>query len=109
MEKARHAAERGNIIRALHEDYSSPMTGVGSIVGVLDVMGVAVSYEAMQFHLVYLSDEGYIQIWRNREMPGWRSDRVNAGNPNQIRFAKLLPRGLHLLDGACAADPGVRF
>ncbi|HEX4311904.1 MAG TPA: hypothetical protein VHZ25_17875 [Acidobacteriaceae bacterium] len=109
VEKHRHAAQRGDIIRVLHEDYSSPMTSVGAIAGALDAMGSVVSSEAMQFHLVYLSDDSLIQIWRNRDMPTWRRDRENLGNPAQIRFAKLLPKGLHLLDGRIAEDPGVTF
>jgi hypothetical protein len=53
--------------------------------------------------------QGYIQIWRTRDMPGFRADRPTPGSPNDIRFARLTPKGLRLVDGLIDADPSVRF
>lgn len=109
IEIQRYARQRGDIIRVLYEDYVSNMTPVHAIIGALDAMGTSLAAETLDFHLVYLSDSGYVKIWRTRDMPGWRSDRRGAGSPDEIRFAKLLPLGLQLLDGIVAANPGVKF
>lgn len=109
IEKQRHASQRGDIIRVLCEDYRSTMTAVGNLSGTLDSLGTSISMESLCFHLTYLADSEFIKIWRTRDMPGWRTDRSNRGSADDIRFAKLLPRGLQLLDGICAADPGVKF
>lgn len=109
MEIQRHAHQRGDIVRALYEDYTSNMTSVHTIIGALDAMGTSLAAETLDRHLVYLSDSGYVKIWRTRDMPGWRSDRRGAGSPDEIRFAKLLPLGLQLLDGIADANPGVKF
>lgn len=109
VERQRYARQRGDIIRVLYEDYTANMTSVDSVIGTLDAMGTALAPETLDFHLVYLADSGYIRLWRTRDMPGWRSDRINRGNPEEIRFAKLLPLGLQLLDGITDANPGVKF
>jgi hypothetical protein len=54
-------------------------------------------------------EEGYISIQRMRDLPGWRSDREQVGSPNTIRFARLSPKGLRLVNGSIPADPEVRF
>lgn len=109
IEHLRHAEQRGGIIRCLREDYSAAMTGVSALASAMDMLGYPMSSETLTFHLNYLADSGFIRIWRNRDMPNSRPDRRPIGDPEIVRFAKLLPHGLHLLDGLIAADPGVKF
>ena len=77
--------------------------------GALDLRGYPVSPDSLGFHLVYLADEGYVRITRANEVPGWRMDRPNSGDPNAIVWAKLTPKGLRLIDGVEPEDLGVRF
>ena len=98
------------ILRTLREDYTSIMTSVASLAHALDSIRVSLSPESMDFHLVYLFDQGYIQIWRAKDMPRFRTDRT-AGwtEASRIMFAKLLPLGVQLIDGDVPADPKVNF
>jgi hypothetical protein len=109
IEKQRLARRKGEIIRILREEYVRNMTSAASLLGTLDNLGHSISLESLQFDLTYLAEQGYIQIWRVRDLPGFRSDRVNIAPPDQIRFAKLLARGLQLLDGNVKEDPQVIF
>jgi hypothetical protein len=109
LEKARHADEKGAILQALSQNYAAKMTSVRALVGALDLLGHAMTSEGMQFALMYLADCEYIKIWRNEDLPGWRPDRMNDTHGYTIVFARLLPKGLLLIDGRIAADPGVRF
>lgn len=111
VEKARHAQERGDILRTLKEDYQSEMTSIRNLIGALDAQGIALSPDGVAFHLVYLADQGYVRIWRAGDLPHQRKDRRTARwvKPDTILFAKLLPKGLQLLDGHGAEDPGVSF
>jgi hypothetical protein len=109
LEQARHAEERGAILRLLSQDFNSEMTSVGSLLSSLDLLGHSLGWETFCFHLNYLKEDAYIRLWLTRDMPGYRSDRIGAGSPSEIRFAKLLPKGLRLIDGHLAADPMVRF
>jgi hypothetical protein len=109
MQQLRHMQRRGAILRILAEDYTSAMTGTSSLLGALDMLGYPLSLESLQYHLTYLMEEGYISIQRMRDLPGWRSDREQVGSPNTIRFARLSPKGLRLVNGSIPADPEVRF
>lgn len=109
VEKQRHALERGDILRTLKEDYQSSMTPVRTLRGALDAQGVSLSHDDLAFHLSYLSDGGYVRLWRARDLPGFRSDRERFLKPDAVMFAKLLPKGLQLLDGLIAEDPSVKF
>jgi hypothetical protein len=109
VEKQRLARRKGDIIRILQEDYRSPMTSVGSLLGALDMLGESVDPRSLQFDLIYLAQQSYIEIWQVRDLPGYRRDRINIGAPDEIRFAKLKPKGLQLLDGNAAEDPQVKF
>jgi hypothetical protein len=109
IEKARWARERGDILRTLKEDYVREMTSVASLVRVLDAQGTSLAQEEMEFHLIYLSAQAYVQIWRARDMPQFRRDRPARASGDTIMFAKLLPKGLQLLDGLIAEDPLVAF
>lgn len=109
LRDARRARERGDILRTLKEEYARSMTSVANLLAALDGQGIALFQEELDFHLSYLAEQAYVQIWRTRDLPGFRSDRPGAWKPDAIRFAKLLPKGLQLLDGKCAEDPLVRF
>jgi hypothetical protein len=111
VELARHAAARGSIIRTLAEDYTSAMTSVRTLVGALDAQGISLSQADIEFHLQYLADSGYVQVFRAKEMPGFRSDRRVREwvKPDTMMFCKLLPKGLQLLDGRIGEDPLIRF
>jgi hypothetical protein len=109
LDNVRHARERGTILQALQQEYSGRMTRAADLAGALDLLGYPMSMEDLGFHLVYLSDEGYVKITRAAETAGYRRDRVGAGDPDAIVFCKLLPRGLRLIDGAEPENAGVRF
>lgn len=109
-ERMRHCEERGQIVRCLMQEYQKPMTSVGSLQGALVLLGWPMTLDSISFHLQYLSESGYVKVWRVRDMPGGaRTDRTVRFDPEEIRFAKLLPRGLQLHDGAIVEDPMVRF
>ncbi len=111
VEQAKHARERGDTLRTLKEDYQSEMTSVRNLVGALDMQGVSLSLDGIAFHLEYLAEQGYVRIWRARDLPQHRKDRRRPGwvKPETILFAKLLPKGLQLLDGLAQEDPLVAF
>ena len=109
IEQARHAEQRGAILLALHQDYTRRMTSTVSLRRALDLLGKPMSGPALQFHLCLLSDLGYLQIWRNSDMPGWRNDRDSDLDPELLVFSRLLPKGLQLIDGRIPADPAITF
>jgi hypothetical protein len=111
LEKSRHAAQRGDILRTLKEDYTSTMTSLRSLLYALDLQGSSLSADGLGFHLTYLEGQGYVQLWRYRDMPHFRKDRPVTGavKVDTIMFAKLLPKGLQLLDGLIPEDPSVVF
>jgi hypothetical protein len=104
LDSERHNLERGLVLRALCEDYAREMTGVASLARSL----APVSAESLNLYLTYLSQQGYVAIWRAREMPSFRDDRAWL-DPSAIVFAKLMPKGLQLLDGDLDSDPKVAF
>jgi DNA-binding transcriptional ArsR family regulator len=111
LETQRHYRERGDILRTLKEDYSSAMTSTRNLLGALDAQGISLSEQGLTFHLHYLEDAGYIRVSRVRDMPNFRNDRRSGSwmKPDTIMFARLMPKGLHLVDGAIREDPGVVF
>jgi DNA-binding transcriptional ArsR family regulator len=110
LENLRYAEIRGKILGILAEDYISRMTSIGTLVGALDLRGYSLSEDKLTFHLTYLEDSGYVRIWRTQDMPGFRRDRMLASaSPDDIRFAKLMPAGLQLIDADRPEDPKVRF
>lgn len=108
VEEARHAEERGAILTTLKATYGSEMTSAKTLWRVLNGARIAISDTGLQFSLQYLSDQEYIKIWRVRDTPGWRPDRPGP-RPDVIVFARLLPKGLRLVDGQAEADPKVSF
>ncbi len=98
LEYQRHAEQRGELLRLLKENYTFGLTTVRSLIGGMDMLGHSMTAESLRFQLQYLADQGYVQLKRNCDMPGWRADRVSLGRADEIRFAKLLPKGLMLLD-----------
>jgi DNA-binding transcriptional ArsR family regulator len=109
MEEARHAAERGAILLALKQGYDQEMVSVGSLSRALNMVASPMTAEGLQFSLSLLADSEYIKIWRAKAMGQWRADRLNEVKPDTIMFARLLPRGLRLIDGQIEADPLVTF
>ena len=109
MELARHKEERGQILSLLRQDYAMEMTSVRALANELDLVGRRMAVGGLQFHLVLLADSGYVQIWRAHDVPGWRSDRQMDESGDAIVFARLTPKGLHLIDGLIPADPAVIF
>ena len=109
LQNDRHAEERGIILRVLAEDYIRPMTSMGSLQRTLDALGHSLGMETLSWHLHYLSDQGYIRVWRTKDMPNFRTDRAYSGSAEELRFARLLPLGAQLNDGVAPVDPKVRF
>ena len=111
LERGRHCRERGDILRTLKEDYQRGTTSVRNLLGTLDALGVSLSEDDLAFHLIYLADQGYAQIVRVRDMPVHRKDRRLPGweKPDTIKFVRLLPKGLQLIDGVIPEDPSVAF
>lgn len=109
VENHRHAETRGKLLNILAEDYNTPMTSVGTIARALDLRGYPLTIEALNFHLNYLADSGYLKLWRSKDMAGFRRDRASFDSAECIRFAHLLPKGVQLIDGDIAEDPKVTF
>jgi len=109
MEEARHNLERGAILSALKQGYDQEMVSVASLSGTLALVGRPITRAGLAFSLGLLADLGYVRIWRARELPGFRADRPSDVRPDEIRFAKLLPKGLLLIDGRVEADAMVSF
>jgi hypothetical protein len=111
MEKARHDQERGTILQMLFQDYTSQMTMVRTLARMLDSVNISISTESLNVHLVYLADQGYIRIWRARDMPGFRHDRPLSlfSSADAIVACKLIGRGVQLIDGVIDPDPKVAF
>ena len=109
MEEARHARERGAILEALKQGYDQEMVSTGTLAATLNMLGQPMTRTSLQFSLTLLADSGYVKIWRARDTPAWRPDRQNDVRPDAIVFARLLPRGLSLIDGRIEYDPNVSF
>lgn len=110
MENLRHAQARGKILQILFEDYAREMTSTRNLIGALDLVGLSISEDSFAVHMTYLEQQGYIRVWRTQDMHGFRRDRLfGSARPDDMRFAKLLPKGLQLVDGECAEDPKVKF
>jgi hypothetical protein len=109
LEEARHARERGAILEALKQGYELEMVSLASLAATLNMVGQPMTRQALQFSLSILADSGYVKIWRARDTPAWRPDRANEVRPDAIVFAKLLPKGLMLIDARIDADPLVAF
>jgi len=111
IEQARHVRERGDILRTLKEDYLADMTSVESLARALDAQGISLSPEGLVFHLIYLEQQGYVRIWRMRDLPQYRTDRRGRriAKPDAVMFTKLQPKGLQLIDGQIPVDPLVAF
>lgn len=110
VEKQRHAVERGAILQTLAQDFTSEMTSVKVLRYSLDAQNISLSMEGLAFHLAYLEASKYVKLWRAKNVPGYRFDRVSGSQkPDTIMFAKLTPEGLKLVDGVIAADPLVTF
>ena len=110
VELARHAEQRGLILRTLKEDFIAQLTTVRTLLRALDAQGQALSPEGLAFHLTYLELQGYVALIRARDLPDFRPDRWSPGaKSTSILGAKLLPLGLHLLDGKAPVDPSVTF
>jgi hypothetical protein len=103
LDSERHNLERGLVLRALYDDYGAEMTGVAAL-----ARAVRLDANGLNMHLTYLSQQGYVAIWRAREMPSFREDRKWL-DPSCIVFAKLMPKGLQLIDGDVESDLKVAF
>jgi len=110
-ERVQKAIERGEILRVLKEGFTEALMSTRVLRGALDMLGISLSMEDLAFHLTYLSQQGYVEMKRVRDLPGFRSDRALPSweKPDTIKFARLAPKGLQLLDGLIAEDPSVRF
>ena len=111
IKRERHTRERGDLLRILKEDYQQEVTSVRNLLGALDALGMPLSEEDLVFHLTYLAGQGYLSLMRVRDTVEYRTDRRLVGweKPETIKFTKLLPKGLQLLDGAIPEDPQVKF
>ena len=109
VEKARHNLERGAILRALQEDYTSRMTAISTLAGALDLLGYAMTRDSLTWSLNLLADSGYVRVVRADETAAWRRTKTHLASSDAIVFAKILPKGLHLIDEQIDADPMVTF
>jgi len=111
IKRERHARERGDVLRILKEDYQQEMTSIRNLLGALDALTMPMSEEDLVFHLIYLAGQGYLSVMRAKDTPEYRTDRRLVGwdKPETIKFVKLLPKGLQLIDGLVAEDPLVKF
>lgn len=109
MDEARHTQERGAILCALKQEYGGGMVPLRTLASALNLVGMPMTMDSLQFSLTLLADLGYVRIWRAEELGLWRADRANEIKRDSIIGTKLLPRGLNLVDGRIAPDASVSF
>lgn len=108
MDQVRHAMERGRILFTLVGEFGRP-TLIRTLRGALDLQGLSLTQDGLEFHLHYLGAQGYLRLVLARDMPGWRQDRENPVAGCVIVMVGLTPLGLQLVDGTAPEDPQVRF
>ncbi len=99
----------GAILLALKQAYGRERVTLRELSGTLNLVGSPMTAESLQFSLSLLADSTYVRIWRAKDVGNWRPDRLNDVDPDTIVAARLLPRGLQLIDGNIQADPQVTF
>ena len=110
VERARHALEKGAILRVLQDAYGGPALMVSALGVVLDNLGFPMSPAGLQFALTYLAESGYARVVRAKDVPGFRRDRMRPGDTvDTVVMAKLTPLGLRLVDGNAPEDGNIRF
>ncbi len=110
VERARHALEKGAILRVLQDAYGGPAMTLSGLASVLDNLGFPMSPIGLQFALTYLGDTGFARVVKAKDLPGFRHDRLRQGeSPETVMTAQLTPLGLKLLDGTVAEDEQIRF
>jgi hypothetical protein len=111
VERMRHNLERGEILRVLQVDFCSSATMLKTLRGALALGGYPLTLDGLSFHLEVLAQQGYIELNRAEDTPGYRQDRMSAlwKKPNTIISAKLLAKGLMLIDALIPSDPTVNF
>jgi|ERR1019366_2942163 hypothetical protein len=110
IERARHAMEKGAILRVLQDAYGGPALMVGALGSVLDNLGYPMSPTNLQFSLTYLAESDYVRVVKAKDVPGFRRDRLRPGDsPETIVMVQLTPLGLRLVDGMAPEDGQIRF
>ena len=110
VERARHALEKGAILRVLQDAYGGPALMVSALGAVLDNLGFPMSPTGLQFALTYLGESGYARVSKAKDIPGFRRDRLRQGeSPEMVVMAQLTPLGVKLLDGTVVEDEQIRF
>lgn len=108
VKRNQRSAGRGKILQVLLEDYVTERTRIGMLIQALPDR----SPQEVYFDLTYLEQQEYVRVWRERDLELHRRDRMpddDDWKPSDMVFAKLLPRGLQLVEGAIPGDPLVVF
>lgn len=106
------AEQRGYILLALetYHSYGSSMALVNGIAARLEEKGLVIrGRSALDACLLDLSERGYVEVLRAEELPWYRGvPFLMALRPDELLLAKVLPKGLELLNGL-TRDPEVKF
>jgi predicted transcriptional regulator len=90
--KSEHELDRTEILRYLNECGLQPVTPK-SILIYLDDCLRPVSLEAVEFHLRYMRDRGWVELGIEKKV----------GQPEQIRWTRITANGVDEYDRRCAA------
>lgn len=101
----RHRTERGMILRLLAAGNQSRFVPRGALMRMMDRSGYPVSSQGLEFHLSYLTEQGYLTAKLARDVPG-HLDLDSRLAPDDIVFVKLAAKGLQLLNNP-SLDPEV--
>lgn len=90
--KSEQELDRTEILRYLNECGLQPVTPK-SILIYLDDCLLPVSLEAVEFHLRYMRDRGWVEVGVEK----------HAGSPEVIRWTRITANGVDEYDRRCAA------
>ena len=96
MISRRKEVVRGKILYYLALVYPEPVT-VPLLQGELDLFGYPVPMDALNFHLAYLSEKGFVTV-----------EDVSATQPRRkVTRVKITAKGIDYHDGRLPADEGI--
>ena len=111
-ERIRTTFQRGNILTALRAEFTREKTPAAVLFHTVASLVAGLTRNEFDDHLTYLEGKEYIRLWHQRDMEEERDDRQPSDRDvrsDDIRFARLLPKGVDLLEGSIPADPGIDF
>ena len=87
---------RGKILYYLSLVYPHP-TSLSMLQGELDIFGIPVPMDEMDYHVAYLSEKGFVALEQGRGSVGGRN----------VKLVTITARGIDYRDGRLPSDEGV--